>query len=243
MSKLGIGLLAGGLAVLLWPRRASAADSSKLSAVIPSQAQAYWTDILEVSTEKGVDPLLTVAIGDRESQWGTSPNLTEQGPAGKSKDGADLGLMQLNSTAQAAALQKIDWTNPRQNIGLALDILKANLRLFSKQSRLATALNGQPYVIADGGKVFYTSVAQAQKFGLIPQGTTPTLPGPYFMDDPRPLSGTALTAAAVAAYNTGATNVLRALAAGKPADFTTAGGDYSSDILLRRSMMVATLSS
>jgi hypothetical protein len=40
-----------------------------------------------------------------------------------------------------------------------------------------------------------------------------------------------LWAASIAAYNTGEGNVAKSLAAGKPVDSTTAGGDYSSAVL------------
>lgn len=47
------------------------------------------------------------------------------------------------------------------------------------------------------------------------------------------LTGDALLRATVAAYNTGAGNVWKSIQAGKSPDTTTAGGDYSADVLSR----------
>lgn len=52
-------------------------------------------------------------------------------------------------------------------------------------------------------------------------------------EDPRPLQGQELLQAAVAAYNTGAANVLRSIKAGKHPDATTAHANYSQDVLQR----------
>jgi len=49
----------------------------------------------------------------------------------------------------------------------------------------------------------------------------------------RGLTGQALRAAATAAYNTGAGNVKKSLAAGKSPDATTAGGKYGASVLAR----------
>lgn len=51
--------------------------------------------------------------------------------------------------------------------------------------------------------------------------------------DVRPLSGDALYAAGIAAYNTGEGNVIRNLAQGKPAEVSTHGGDYATDVVKR----------
>jgi hypothetical protein len=54
-----------------------------------------------------------------------------------------------------------------------------------------------------------------------------------FLRDRSSLTGNRLLRAAVAAYNSGAGNVLRALAAGLDVDYYTAGRNYSSDVLDR----------
>ncbi len=54
-----------------------------------------------------------------------------------------------------------------------------------------------------------------------------------FLRDRPGLTGNRLLRAAVAAYNSGAGNVLRALAAGLDVDYYTAGRNYSSDVLDR----------
>lgn len=159
-----------------------------LSVATPhARGSAYLNDVSRVGEEDSVDPLLLVAIMERESACGTSRGLDQPGPAGRGDGGHGRGLMQLDDRVtggqvHGAIIADGRWADPYWNIKAAVvDHLKPDLRFFEKKG----------------------------------------------------LTGDALLRAAVAAYNTGAGNVWRSLQAGKDPDATTAGGNYSADVLSR----------
>lgn len=191
-------------------RIVDAAHDAIFQLQLPDYAQDYADAMLQVSREQSIDPFLIFALGDRETNWGQ----TIGGPAGTGDNGHGHGLMQIDDRSWASWLQANDWTDPYTNISKGVEILKGNISFFSKKSSVAS--------LTDGTRV-YLGPSSAAKRGV--------LVGNY--PDPRPLSGMSLWQAAIAAYNTGAGNVLRNLAAGRPAEFTTTGGDYTSDVVAR----------
>lgn len=196
--------------MLFGSRIVDAAHDSIFQLQLPDYAQDYSDAILQVSREQGVDPFLIFALGDRETNWGSSIG----GPAGTGDGGHGRGLMQIDDRSFAAWLKANDWTDPYTNISKGVEILKGNISFFSKKSSVASLTNGT---------LVYLGPSPAAKRGVT-VGNYPDL---------RPLTGMPLWDAAVAAYNTGAGNVLRNLAAGLPAEFTTTGGDYTSDVVAR----------
>lgn len=197
---------------------------------ISDQAADYADLILQVAKETGVDPFILAALGDRESRWGDA--LSPKGPSGTGDVGHGRGLLQIDDRSFGPDERGVgsgngwlgshDWRDPYTNVRKGADILKGKLAFFQG--------NGSVKGITDGTNVSITK--SASRFGVA-QGYYP---------DPRPLSGDTLTAAGLAAYNTGEGNVLMALACGKSPDTTTANGNYSGDVLAKASAAAATFS-
>ena len=59
-----------------------------LTSALPVYARPFVDVILKVSSEQGLDPSLVFALGDQESQWGSSSFLDKPGPAGRGDKGA-----------------------------------------------------------------------------------------------------------------------------------------------------------
>lgn len=226
------GIAVGGLAFIgrrsivnLFGKVVDAGKELAFKASLPSRARPYSDLILRVSREEGLDPYLIFAVGDRESLWGDA--LKPKGPAGTGDwtprtwgkspmppDGLGWGrgLMQLDYTY----LPPGEWRDPLTNIRMGAKRLKEGISYFSQDKR---------------GKTVTLSATAAERRGIAP--------GAYL--DPRPLAGKDLWEAAIAAYNTGVLNVLYNIIAGKPAQFTTTGGDYVSDVENRGSGAAAKL--
>lgn len=175
---------------------------------LPSYAQPYADVILRVSREKGLDPFLIFALGDRESGWGRYLNADGTGDSGHGH-----GLMQIDDGSFAEWLATHDWRDPYTNVSKGASILQAAIGFFQGRA----AVKGY----TDGTRVQIDKSAARLKVA------------PGYYPDPRPLSGDALWRAAIAAYNTGSANVLMNLATNHPAEFTTTGGDYTSDVVAR----------
>lgn len=190
---------------------------------LPVAGHQYIPDILRVSREEGAPPLVIAAFMEQESGYGTG--LRPPGPAGVSRDGQDYGLMQLNAVSNEAFLKEKDesgtplWQIPYHNIRQAVRGYKFFREYFAKTPTKKTL------VVARGGDL--------NKRG-IPAGT---------YRDPRPLSGAALTFAAIAAYNAGQNAVLASLAAGKPADFLATKGLLDGKRMGYAALVAARLSS
>lgn len=176
-------------------------------AVIDSHAQDYADVILQVARETGVDPFLIYAIGKQESRWGDA--LSPRGPGGTGDSGHGHGIMQIDDRSWQNWLDENDWTDPYTNVSKGVSILQAAMSFFSGNASIKGYTDGR--LVDIGAK-------SAAKRGI--------QPGLY--PDPRPLTGDALTAAALAAYNSGSGNVLMSIAAGLSPDVTTANGGYSA---------------
>jgi soluble lytic murein transglycosylase-like protein len=229
------------LAYLVWWRKedlvsfgTSALEAGKelyFKSAISNDAQDYSDLILQVAKDTGIDPFLIAALGDRESRWGNA--LSPRGPWGTGDAGHGRGLLQIDDRSFGPDengvgsgdgwLASHDWRDPETNIRKGAELLASNLRFFQGNS----SVKGY----TDGTMVSITT--SAKRFGV----------APGYYPDPRPLGGDLLTAAALAAYNTGAANVLMALACGKSPDTTTANGNYSGDVLARAASAAAEFSS
>lgn len=233
--KIAAGLLVGGgIVTLLVSKRGDvylALDAAKKAAfklALPSPANQYADLIWDISAARGVSPLITYGIGDRESGWGKY--LTPPGPGGTGDfaarnwtstpmppdgKGWGRGLMQLDYLYYADWFKTHDWTNPAVIIDKGLEEFNKHLAFFKGKAKIGG--------VTDGNTVTIPAGTTASRIGAAP--------GQY--RDPRPLSGTLLWRAALAAYNGGDAYILRAIAAGKDPDTTTTGGDYSKHIIDR----------
>ncbi len=215
-------------------RIVSYGQEGEFSNAISPEARPYAALILQVAKEKGVDPFLIAAVGQRESGWGRYLKLSANGPIGVGPAGAGdwtprnwtptpmppdglgwgRGLMQLDYLHYKDVFDLgLDWRDPLQNVRTGADRLLSAQRMLSKQ----TAING----IADGKGLVTISASAAAKRNVAP--------GQY--PDPRPLAGEALVRATLAAYNTGEANALRSLAVGLDPDTTTTGANYASNAI------------
>jgi hypothetical protein len=215
-------LLVGlGAAVLAYAKRSTlmlfgmkivdAAHAAIFEAQLPDRAKPYASIIIQVSNEQDVDPFLIFAIGDRESLWGTALDANLTGDYGHGR-----GIMQIDDRIYPTWLAQNDWTDALTNVRKGVSILKQKMSVLSSRGAIPGLTTG-------------TSVT----LGATSANMRGVSPGSY--PDPRPLSGVDLWTAAIAAYNTGEGNVIANLAAGKPAEFTSAGGDYATDVADRAS--------
>lgn len=118
--------------------------------------------------------------------------LDPPGPAGTGDGGHGRGLMQIDDRHHTDWLNSNEWWVPKKNIRKGAEVLRGNISFF--QGRPGnTPITVKGTVIGAGGDV----------------------------RDPRPLSDPLLTAAALAAYNAGPGNVLRAIALGQDHDSPT----------------------
>lgn len=200
------------------------AQQQVFKAVIPTVARPYADVILQVASEQNVSPFLIVQLGYRETLWGTSSALDQPGPSGRGDGGHGHGLMQIDDRSYPSWLATYDWTDPYTNVSKGVEILRGKLAFFATRGVVPGLTDGT--LVTLGPK-------SATRRG-VPPGT---------YRDPRPLFGDALIQAAVAAYNTGEGNVLESLAAGLPADATTAKGNYGADVLARMASLVSAFNS
>lgn len=134
---LGAGIL--GLGVLIFMNRKTlsqvattaldAANDELFKLAIPSEAGPYVEIIKQASSDEGVDPFITVAIGYRESHWGAL--LNPPGPAGTGDAGHGHGLMQIDDRTWGDWLGEYDWTDPYTNVQKGLEIYNQNLNYFT----------------------------------------------------------------------------------------------------------------
>jgi hypothetical protein len=205
---------------------AVASSDTAFKLALPAAGRQYADDILRVAKEEKVSPFLVAAFIEQESGYGTG--LSTGDHRGTGDKGHGHGLAQIDDRSFGAGsptpwLTKKDangtplWQIPYENMKFGMQLLKQQLAFFAKPNK--------------SGKVEVPAKAAVVRKGAGKAGV---------YKDPRPLSGNALMVAAIAAYNTGAGNVLWNLAVGQPAEFTTAktkvGGSligYATNILNR----------
>ena len=94
-------------------------DRFKMS--LPAEGAQYADDMIRVSHETGVSPLLLAGIMQAETRFGTSAACKGLGPACKSPTGKYLGLMQYDTGYADWSLSKLpngrpQWTVPYFNM-------------------------------------------------------------------------------------------------------------------------------
>lgn len=208
-SKLGGGKVIG--------KAIDAAKEEAFARLLPVRSQPFAQDLLAVSAQSGISATILWAIMEWESRSATA--LTPPNPAGTGDNGHGRGLMQVDDRYHAEWLASNPWWEPRTNIDKGAAILNQKLAFFqatpgSSPVKVSVRLPGETerrnYYIGQGGD--YADV--------------------------RPLSGMALLAAGLAAYNAGEGNTLYALARGWDVDTFTSrykntdgANGYSRDII------------
>ena len=192
--------------------RAKVSDAAfRLS--LPTHGRVYADAILKVAADYRLSPFLLAGFMEQESDYGRA--LTPPGPTGTGDGGHGRGLMQIDDRAHPEFIAKVGadgkplWQDPDQALRYAVGVYRSAVTFLSQ--RPAT-----PTVIVKIGDY-------VTQFGV--------LSGTY--RDPRPLAGDALVQAAIAAYNTGVGNVLKAVAAGRPPDLTTTGRKLANGTILK----------
>jgi len=222
------------------------ADKLIFKAQLPSYARPYGDLILQVATEQNIDPFVLFGFLDRETLVGTAkayvnktgdatPRCRSQAQVnkypslyrvvGSCADGTlsvmpsdglgwGRGIAQIDWEQQYPWAQTHNWQDDYTNMTQGAKLFKRNLDYF------AATPNSEPVVI---------NAVYGAKLN--------TGPGDYV--DPRPMWGEDLTAAALAAYNSGIGQTLLCVAAGRPADYLTTGADYAQDALRRATALAA----
>lgn len=177
---------------------------------LPNVGKQYAAVIERASKDSGISPYLIAAIMEKESYYGEG--LRPKGPSGTNADGSDRGLMQINKVAHPYFTA---WADPYESMKYGAKVIKDAKTYFASKPKTPTV------TVKAGG--------YANSRG-VPAG---------IYADPRPLSGDFLLRAAISAYNTGAGNVIQAVAAGRDTDITTTGGDYAAGVLQRMNRLMA----
>lgn len=233
----------------LYGKAVTAGKEAAFAAALPPGPRSYAGQILAASFKYGVSPWLIAGVMYRESTGGRA--LRPPGPAGTGDflargpgskwfkyanpatglppDGLGWGrgLMQIDYGVHNAWILSNDWQNPQVNIDYATSLLAAEQKYFA--ARPGGPVSIEPWRIlrgySAGGKLL---VPPWQNYGVSP--TLKSAP------DPRPLSGTRLAEATLAAYNAGRGGVMQALAAGLSPARATSNADYGDWILSRVSV-------
>jgi hypothetical protein len=216
-----------------------------LAGALPAAAQPY-ADLIEKVTARhpSIRPSWTVALGMRESKWGTSPGYKPKGPSGTGDWVARQGSWLSDKNAQAVNVLPAGWSKPKGSSppwAIPKDALGwgRGLMQIDYGNTVARRINwSDAEANIDAG---LTILGEALSYFATPP-KTPTVkvgpaaakrrgvsPGTY--PDKRPLAGEDLLAAAIAAYNQGALNSLISLAVGVDVDATTTGKDYSENVI------------
>jgi hypothetical protein len=83
---------------------------------LPPEAQQYADDMIRVSKETGVSPLLLAGIMQAETKFGSSAACKGLGPACKSPTGKYLGLMQYATDYAGWSLEKLPNGRPKWTV-------------------------------------------------------------------------------------------------------------------------------
>lgn len=134
----------------------------------------------------GLDPLLVLAICDKESGGGHF--LSPRGPAGKGDNGHGHGLMQIDDRYHPTFIEAVGpdgkplWQKPPFNIGYAAELLFTNIYLFdgfgcSPLLSAVCAYNVSPKRIREALRTVTRPVLDEQLIALLDPLTTPSKPG------------------------------------------------------------------
>jgi len=236
-------------------------DKAKIplfKAVIPDAAGPYAETILDEAGKAGIDPFVVVALGDRETKWGTAPSYKGQtgdfaarcwskdqidkfGPerlrVGAACSGGFLvtpydGLGWGRGLMQIDFGSEADWLFANDWRDPATNIRKGISILQQKMRELSSTGYLSSSVSGDG----YVHVSDAVAALLTKNSDYDVPAGDYA--DPRPFTGSDLFVASLAAYNAGSVGVIRAVATmGMDGVDAVTTNNYSSDV----SNMIASL--
>jgi len=220
---------------------------------VPKAIRQWQSQLLLAGRTVGVNPWLLALVMWNESRGGavlTPPGAGGTGdfikrppshvthrfadprtgipPAGH---GWGLGLMQIDWGLHNLWATKNAWGDAQVNINKAAHILKEHLTFFSRTPAPDPTGQGGTFIDCwrlERGLPYLSIAPWRTKYSGGPPlpACSPTAKrvGPY--KDVRPLSGTALYEAAMAAYNAGTSGVLQALVLGLPVDSPTTRQNY-----------------
>lgn len=127
-ALLGFGVLTAGVVIYMTRRRQltsagqaslEPSNDSAFRSVLSSAAQPYADIVKQVAQEQSIDPLLLVALVEREDPW-WDPNIV-------SGDGGH-GLTQI--TSDRAWIASADWADPYTNLTRGAQMLGDELSFF-----------------------------------------------------------------------------------------------------------------
>lgn len=211
---------------------------------LPNGVSTYSDQILNAAQKYNVDPWVLAGIMYNESRGGLAVGYKPQGPAGTGDfiprgpssiyakfsnpvtglppdgEGWGRGLMQIDYGAHNAWVISNNWRDAQTNINKGAEIFRWNLDYFSKPS--SGIIEVEKWRV-ETGKPEYNIQPWKVKY---PRANWPTL-----VKDPRPLSGSQLYEAALAAYNVSPKAVLQAIGLGLPAEAGTTRQEYVTKFL------------
>lgn len=258
-QKLGVAVVGAG-ALLLLARKASAApglaagpvDPALFRASVPPRVRPFADPILSAAQVTKISPFLIAGLGDRESQWGTSASLRPKAggaaavgdPSKRHYAGAmletalGLGARGTGSTrTNASGTESVELEppalGPSGERGWGMGLMQLDAMSYPDLARSGAWTDPAANVLEGARRLRQALDLLARSPGSKPLSS---LKGKR---DPRPLSGEALVAAALASYNAGEGNVLYALVSGEAPDSATTGDDYGADVA-RRAREMAT---
>jgi soluble lytic murein transglycosylase-like protein len=142
-----------------------AAKKEIFKLVIPSAAQPYGDIILQVAEEQAIDPLLIVAIVQREDPW-WDPYIV-------SGDGGH-GLMQI--TSDRAWIASSNWSDPYTNMTKGVQMLKENLAYFARKGLVGSdQLRAALAAYNHGPRAVWLNISSNDQFigmAAVDRGTT-----------------------------------------------------------------------
>lgn len=220
------------------------ARAAAFKAALPSAVGQYVPQILSAAQSYNVDPWALAAIMYNESRGGIASGYTPQGPGGTGDfiprktgmyakfanpatglppdgKGWGRGLMQVDYGVHNAWVLANPWWDAQTNINKGAELLRWNLDYFSRSPGAAVPVESWRIT---KGKPEYSILPWSQKY---PRSS----PWPTTVRDVRPLSGSQLYDAAIAAYNVSYPAVLQALGLGLPAEAGTTRQDYVSKFM------------